>query len=66
MAMVMHLKKGIYKMTFEEAERIISGIVESAFLNARDVDKDEAEEIDQATTIYFGRVDKLIKEDDKK
>jgi len=65
MAMVMHLKKGIYKMTFEEAERIILGIVEGAFLNARDVDQDEAKEIDQATTIYFGRIDKLIKEDDK-
>ena len=53
------------KMTFTEAEQKILGIVESAFLNARDVDKDEENEIDQAMTIYFGRVDKLIKEDDK-
>ena len=54
------------KMTFKEAEQIIANIVESASLNARDVDQDEAKEIDQATTIYFDRVDKLIKEDDKK
>ena len=76
MAMAMHLKKGIFKMTyisykykkmtFKEAEQKILGIVESAFLNARDVDQDEAKEIDEATTIYFDRVDKLIKEDDKK
>ena len=52
-------------MKFKEAEQIIANIVESASLNARDVDKDEAKEIDDATTIYFGRVDKLIKEDDK-
>ncbi len=52
-------------MTFKEAEQIIANIVESASLNARDVDQDEAKEIDDATTIYFGRVDKLIKEDDK-
>ena len=52
-------------MTFKEAEQIIANIVESASLNARDVDQDEAKEIDEATTIYFDRVDKLIKEDDK-
>ena len=76
MAMAMHLKKGIFKMTyisykykkmtFKEAEQIIANIVESASLNARDVDKDEENEIDQAMTIFDGRVDKLIKEDDKK
>ncbi len=54
------------KMTFKDAEQIIANIVESASLNARDVDQDEAKEIDQATTIYFDRVDKLLKEDDKK
>ena len=42
------------KMTFKEAEQIILGIVEGAWLNARDVDQDEAQQIDQATTIYFG------------
>ena len=54
------------KMKFKEAEQIIANIVESAALNARDVDEDQAKEIDEATTIYFDRVDKLIKEDDKK
>lgn len=53
-------------MKFKEAEQIIANIVESAALNARDVDEDQAKEIDEATTIYFDRVDKLIKEDDKK
>ena len=54
------------KMKFDDAEQIIANIVEAAFLNARDIDKKEAEEIDQAATIYFERVDKLIKEDDEK
>ena len=52
-------------MTFNEAEKIILDIVEASFLNARDVDSDKANEIDEATTIYFERVDKLIKEDNK-
>ena len=52
-------------MTFNEAEKIILDIVEASFLNARDVDSDKANEIDKATTIYFERVDKLIKEDNK-
>ena len=53
------------KMKFDEAEQIIANIVESAFLNARDIDEEEAKEIDEASTIYFERVDKLIKEDNK-
>tara|TARA_R100001460_G_C3483980_1_gene168594 strand:- start:301 stop:474 length:174 start_codon:yes stop_codon:yes gene_type:complete len=53
------------KMKFDDAEQIIVNIIESAFLNARDIDEEEAKEIDEATTIYFERVDKLIKEDDK-
>ena len=53
------------KMKFDDAEQIIVNIIESAFLNARDIDEKEAKEIDEATTIYFERVDKLIKEDDK-
>ena len=53
------------KMKFDDAEKIIVNIIESAFLNARDIDEEEAKEIDEATTIYFERVDKLIKEDDK-
>tara|TARA_R100000664_G_C2675224_1_gene85565 strand:- start:303 stop:443 length:141 start_codon:yes stop_codon:yes gene_type:complete len=44
-------------MKFEDAERIILGIIESAYLNARDVDEQEAKEIDQASKIYFEKVD---------
>lgn len=47
-------------MTFKEAEQIILGIVEGAWLNARDVDQDEAQQIDQATTIYFEKVNNLL------
>jgi hypothetical protein len=47
-------------MTFEQAEQIILGIVEGAWLNARDVDQDEAQQIDQATTIYFEKVNNLL------
>ena len=53
------------KMTFKDAEQIIANIVESAFLNARDIDEEEAKEIDEASTIYFERVDKLIKKDEE-
>ena len=48
------------KMTFKDAEQIIANIVESAFLNARDIDQDEAQQIDQATTIYFEKVNNLL------
>ena len=70
MAMAMHLKKGIFKMTyisykykkmtFKEAEQIIANIVEAAFLNARDIDEEEAKEIDQASEIYFEKVNNLL------
>ena len=49
------------KMKFEDAERIVTGIIESAYLNARDYDEQEAKEIDQASKIYFEKVDSLLK-----
>ena len=48
------------KMKFDDAEQIIANIVEAAFLNARDIDQDEAQQIDQATTIYFEKVNNLL------
>ena len=48
------------KMTFKDAEQIIANIVESAFLNARDIDQDEAQQIDQASEIYFEKVNNLL------
>ena len=47
-------------MTFEQAQQIIENIVEAAYLNARDIDQDEAQQIDQATTIYFEKVNNLL------
>ena len=47
-------------MKFDDAEQIIANIVEAAFLNARDIDQDEAQQIDQATTIYFEKVNNLL------
>ena len=48
------------KMTFKDAEQIIANIVEAAFLNARDIDEEEAKEIDQASEIYFEKVNNLL------
>jgi len=47
-------------MTFEQAQQIIENIVEAAYLNARDIDQNEAQQIDQATTIYFEKVNNLL------
>ena len=47
-------------MTFKQAEEIINNIVEAAYLNARDVDQDTAKEIDQASEIYFEKVNNLL------
>jgi len=52
-------------MTFEQAEQIILGIVEGAWLNARDVDQDEAQQIDQASEIYFEKVNNLLNKEIK-
>jgi hypothetical protein len=52
------------KMTFKDAEQIIANIVESAFLNARDIDE-EAKEIDQASEIYFEKVNNLLNKEIK-
>ena len=48
------------KMKFDDAEQIITNIVESAFLNARDIDQEEAKEIDEASEIYFEKVNSLL------
>ena len=48
------------KMKFDDAEQIIANIVEAAFLNARDIDQDEAQQIDQASEIYFEKVNNLL------
>ena len=47
-------------MKFDDAEQIIANIVEAAFLNARDIDQDEAQQIDQASEIYFEKVNNLL------
>ena len=47
-------------MTFEQAQQIIENIVEAAYLNARDIDQDEAQQIDQASEIYFEKVNNLL------
>ena len=48
------------KMKFKDAEQIIENIVETAYLNARDIDEEEAKEIDQASEIYFEKVNNLL------
>ena len=48
------------KMTFEKAQQIIEDIIEAVYLNVRDIDQDEAQQIDQATTIYFEKVNNLL------
>ena len=58
--MKMNKGKYDYKLKFQEAERIILGIIESAYLNARDINEQEAKEIDQASKIYFEKVDSLL------
>jgi len=47
-------------MTFEQAHQIIENIVEAAYLNAKDIDQDTAKEIDQASEIYFEKVNNLL------
>ena len=47
-------------MTFEKAQQIIEDIIEAVYLNVRDIDQDEAQQIDQATTIYFEKVNNLL------
>ena len=48
------------KMTFEKAQQIIEDIIEAVYLNVRDIDQDETQQIDQATTIYFEKVNNLL------
>ena len=48
------------KMKFKDAEQIIENIIETAYLNARDIDQDTAKEIDQASEIYFEKVNNLL------
>ena len=48
------------KMTFEKAQQIIEDIIEAVYLNVRDIDQDEAQQIDQATTIYIEKVNNLL------
>ena len=48
------------KMTFVKAQQIIEDIIEAVYLNVRDIDQDEAQQIDQATTIYFEKVNNLL------
>ena len=48
------------KMTFEKAQQIIEDIIAAVYLNVRDIDQDEAQQIDQATTIYFEKVNNLL------
>ena len=43
-------------MTFEKAQQIIEDIVEAVYLNVRDVNQEEAKQIDQASEIYFEKV----------
>jgi hypothetical protein len=40
-------------MTKQEAEQIIQDIIEAAYLNARDIDPEQAEEIQKAADIVF-------------
>ena len=40
-------------MTKEEAQEIIQDIIEAAYLNARDIDSEEAKRIDTAVEIVF-------------
>ena len=47
-------------MTIEKAQQIIQHIIEAVYLNVRDIDQDEAQQIDQATTIYFEKVNNLL------
>ena len=48
------------KMTFEKAQQIIEDIIEAVYLNVRDIDQDEAQQIDQASEIYFEKVNNLL------
>ena len=48
------------KMTFEKAQQIIEDIIEAVYLNVRDIDQDEAQQIDQASDIYFEKVNNLL------
>tara|TARA_R100000315_G_scaffold40038_1_gene17202 strand:- start:66 stop:266 length:201 start_codon:yes stop_codon:yes gene_type:complete len=41
------------EMTKEQAQEIIQDIVEAAYLNARDIDPEQAKQIDQAAEIVF-------------
>tara|TARA_Y100001937_G_C7056102_1_gene301479 strand:+ start:206 stop:373 length:168 start_codon:yes stop_codon:yes gene_type:complete len=52
-------------MTFKQAQQIIENIVEAAYLNARDIDQDEAQQIDQASEIYFEKVNNLLNKEIK-
>ena len=47
-------------MTFEKAQQIIEDIIEAVYLNVRDIDQDEAQQIDQASEIYFEKVNNLL------
>jgi len=40
-------------MTKKEAQEIIQDIIEAAYLNARDIDSEEAKRIDTAAEIVF-------------
>ena len=40
-------------MTKEEAQAIIQDIIEAAYLNMRDLDPEQAEQIDKAAEIVF-------------
>ena len=40
-------------MTKEQAQEIIQDIIEAAYLNARDIDPEEAKRIDTAAEIVF-------------
>ena len=41
------------EMTKKEAQEIIQDIIEAAYLNARDIDSEEAKRIDTAAEIVF-------------
>jgi len=40
-------------MTKQEAQAIIQDIIEAAYLNMRDIDPEQAEQIDRAAEIVF-------------
>ena len=48
------------KMKFEKAQQIIEDIIESVYLNVRDINQEEAKQIDQASEIYFEKVNNLL------